>query len=498
MTERFSNPIPPVTIALITGIMIGERFDSMGYALLMAALLLAASLFFRYHPRWQTALLLMSTAALGCSLRIWHQQRLGTDWPSSHQPWEVVVCDEPVVKEHYTVVSVWLSDCNRKVKCTIERSGESDSIRVGDGLLIDAKMTPIRPYRHGHFDYQQFMHSRGYTGECYVGSSRWTWAAVSLGKLSKWQRLRLRFMMLRHRLLTHIDNWNLSHEVNGVVKAMVLGDRSELDSSVKNIYTVAGASHILALSGMHLGIIYFIITLLMRWRRLELLSQAVIVVTLWGYALLVGLSPSVTRSALMISIYAIFSVSGRDNAPINLLAFTANICLLINPLTLYDVSFQLSYMAVLAILIVSSLCSHCVSVKWQMKHPLLKWTGGILLVSFAAQMGTAPLAAYHFGTFNTCALPTNLFLIPMATLTIWLTLISLAVGQLPYLGTLCTWALEHLVGTMNRLLQHFTTIPFNHIEFTSFSVTLTLFAYVLMGIMIFLSIKYLKKHDYFK
>lgn len=491
-------PIPPVTMALIAGIIIGEYIDSMMWTLILTAALLGFSLLFRYHPRWQTALLLMTTTGFGCSLRIWQEHRINTTWPSTRQQWEVVVCDEPLTKDRFTVINAWLPENGEKVKCTIERTIDSDSIRVGDGLLIDAKMKAIRPYNNGHFNYQRFMHSRGYVGEAYVSNNRWNWTAVNLGKLSRWQRMRLRFMMMRHSLLNRIDNWHLSNKVNGVVKAMVLGDRTELNPTIKETYTMAGASHVLALSGMHLGIIYFIITLLMRWRRLELLSQAIIVVTLWGYALLVGLSPSVTRSALMISIYAIFSISGRDNYPINLLAFTANICLLINPLSLYDISFQLSYMAVLSILVLSSLCSNMVNVKWQMKHPVIKWIGGILLVSLAAQLGTAPLAAYHFGTFNTCALPTNLFLIPMATATIWLTLINLIACQISPLAIPCTWMLEHLVDAMNNMLKLFTKIPYNHIEFEPFGVTITLFLYLSMGIMVFFTIKYLKKDVYFK
>lgn len=99
------------------------------------------------------------------------------------------------------------------------------------------------------------MASRGFTGEAYVRPFDWDWGIVDISHLSRIERLRLRFMTYRSILLKHIQEWKLDKATEGVIKAMTLGDRSDLSPTVKTTYTQAGASHILALSGMHLTII---------------------------------------------------------------------------------------------------------------------------------------------------------------------------------------------------------------------------------------------------
>ena len=234
--------------------------------------------------------------------------------------------------------------------------------------------------------------------------------------------LRQQFLEWRSVLLEKYHEWGVGDEAYGVVAAMTLGDKKAIDKDTKETYRVAGASHILALSGLHLMIIYSVITLLVGWMRFRLLSQVIIVLAIWAFALLTGLSPSVTRSAAMITVYALLSLGYRERMSVNTLAFVAIIMLIISPSMLYDVGFQLSFMAVLSIVLWHPLLNGLIPLHVQQRHHWLSSLWGLVTVSTAAQIGTAPLVAYYFGRLPVWFLLSNFIVIPLATVVLYLTL----------------------------------------------------------------------------
>ena len=123
----------------------------------------------------------------------------------------------------------------------------------------------------------------------------------------------------------------MADESYAVVATMALGDKSALTIELKDTYSVTGASHVLALSGLHLGIIYTLLSLLIAGRRWQMLSQLVLILSIWAFVFLVGMSVSVVRSAVMLSLYALLSLGHRDKMSANTLAFTAIVLLMINP-----------------------------------------------------------------------------------------------------------------------------------------------------------------------
>jgi len=248
------------------------------------------------------------------------------------------------------------------------------------------------------------------------------------------------------------------------VAAMTLGEKSELDTSLKETYSLVGASHILALSGLHLMIIYTVITLLVGWRRFRMASQVLIVLAIWAFAFLVGLSPSVVRAAFMISIYALLSLGHRERMSVNTLAFTAIVMLLVNPLSLYDMGFQLSFMAVLAIQLFCPMLERLIPLHVQMEHRWLKAMWSLTSVSLAAQIGTAPLIAYYFGRFATWFLLSNFVVIPLATLLLYLALLSICTCWWSGAQALLVSTLSFLVVLMNRLLEAIAQLPLCSIE----------------------------------
>lgn len=285
----------------------------------------------------------------------------------------------------------------------------------------------------------------------------------------------------RQHFLNLYRQWGLSEKSYGVVAAMTLGEKSHLDRELKDTYSKVGASHILALSGLHLMIIYAFISLFIAWRRFRMLSQVAVIIALWAFAFLVGMSPSVVRSACMISLYALLSLGHRQRMSVNTLALTAIIMLTVNPASLFDISFQLSFMAVLAILLFNPLFTRLIPLHVLQRHRWLKALWGMTTVSLSAQMGTAPLIAFYFGHFSTYFLLSNYVVVPLATAVLYLTLCCL----------LTTWwkALQHglvivlaaVVGLMNRLLTAISHLPFCTIEGLHPSIFQVVLLYVIIA-----------------
>lgn len=265
------------------------------------------------------------------------------------------------------------------------------------------------------------------------------------------------FLEKRNELLERLSDHGVDGSVYAVVAAMTLGDKSQLTNELRKTYAITGASHILALSGLHLGIIYTLLSLLLSRRRWWIVSQVVIIVCIWLYVFLVGMTVSVVRSAVMITVYALLSLGHRDKMSVNTLAFAAIVMLLFNPLSLFDVGFQLSFLAVLAILLFYPLFEGVWPQPFLMDHRVFKWLWTMLSVSCAAQIGVAPLIVYYFGRFSCFFLLTNLLVVPAATLILYLSLVVLLIPSLAYL-------LIYMVDTLNHLLTWVATLPGVSIE----------------------------------
>ena len=290
------------------------------------------------------------------------------------------------------------------------------------------------------------------------------------GEPSRIERTQQYFLHQRSVLLQRLESSGLSDDQYAVVAAMALGDKSALTHELKDTYSKTGASHILALSGLHLGIIYALLSMLVVGRRWQLMTQVAIILSIWAFVFLVGMSASVVRSAVMLTVYALLAIGHRQKMSINTLAFTAIIMLLISPQALFDVGFQMSFMAVFAILLFVPLFYRPFSAEYLMTHRIISWLWGMVAVSIAAQIGVAPLIAYYFGRFSCYFLLTNFIVIPAATLILYLSLGTLLI---PALGVL----LASIVGLLNNTLLYISTIPGATIEGLHPSVMLTISIY---------------------
>lgn len=463
--NKIHAPLFPLTVCLMAGIAMRSGLPSwaVGVGGLATAVVVAALLWRR--PQLQSWAIGGCFVLLGMTLGRRAEQLLQVEWPEGHRLVEAVVISEPTVRERAVVADVLTLDGkSRKVRCRFARDARSERIALGNGVVMDININKVHAWKNGHFDYQQYMASHGFSGEAFVGHGRWQVRSLSLRTLPLWERCRLRALLLRHRLLQHYREWGLQGDAYGLIAAMTLGEKSQMSPALKEVYAKVGASHVLALSGLHLMIIYGVVTLLTRWRRLRMVSQVMTVVAVWAFALLVGLPPSVVRAASMITVYGLLALGYRDRMSVNTLAFVALLMLAVSPLALYDVGFQLSFTAVLAIVTLNPLLQSFVPLHIQLDHRWLRYLWGLTTVSLSAQIGTAPLVAYYFGRFPTWFLLSNYIVIPAAAVVLYLTLALVLTAWWGVLQQLLLSGVAGVAWLMNHTLEAVSRMPMSTIE----------------------------------
>ena len=466
-------PLLRLAVCLMAGIVIGNNVEAGHWLLpvLAGAVLLALLL-------WKKALLQSVAIAvcfvlLGWLLTARQKESLRVQWPEEEVKYEAVVLSEPQEKPKTMAVDIMLVKSGQKLKGYFYKDERSRGLRIGDGLSIQSRIRENSNWHRGAFDYRRYLEIHGFTGSTFVSSWKWQKVRVSLEGLSRLERTKLYFLRLRTRLLKRLAVDESSGDQYAVVAAMALGDKSALTKELKEVYAVTGASHVLALSGLHLGIIYTLLSLLIIGRRWQMVSQMLIVLCIWAFVFLVGMSTSVVRSATMLTVYALLSLGYRDKMTVNTLAFTAIVMLMVHPLSLYDVGFQMSFMAVLAILVFMPLLEGLFPTEYLLTHQSVRWLWSMVAVSVSAQIGVAPLIAYYFGRFSTFFLLTNFIVIPAATLILWLSPVVLLFPSLAYL-------LLYIVKCLNTVLGQMAAWPGASIEALHPTVLQTVMIYVVI------------------
>lgn len=445
-------PLVKIAVCLMAGIVMGN-YGSLPVSLfsVLAVIVIATLLLWRYE-HLQSVAIAGCFVVLGALLMQRKNASMQVAWPEGEVCFEAVVLSEPVMKPKTVAVDIMLTGSGQKLKCYIYKDVRSRNVKIGDGLRIQSRINPNQEWRYRTFDYQRYLEVHGFTGTTFVSGRKWQKAQVSLAGLPRLERTKIRFLQLRDRLLQQFKEQGLGDEQYAVLAAMALGDKSALTKDLKDVYAVSGASHILALSGLHLGIIYVLLSLLIVGRHWHTISQIFIVLGIWAYVFLVGMPVSVVRAAVMLSTYALLSVGHRDRMSLNTLAFTLLLLLLLNPLSLFDVGFQMSFISVASIILLVPLSEKIVSQEYLMEHRLMKWLWGMVTVSCAAQIGVAPLTAYYFSRVSTCFLLTNFIVIPVATLILYLVPVVLIVPSLANL-------LLYIVSWLNTTLGYISKLP---------------------------------------
>ncbi|WP_299518146.1 ComEC/Rec2 family competence protein, partial [uncultured Flavobacterium sp.] len=273
-----------------------------------------------------------------------------------------------------------------------------------------------------------------------------------------------------NKVVAFFENENIPTDRISIIKALFLGQRQNIEQETLDNYSKSGAIHILAISGLHIGILlYFFKALLKpieRIRHGRVITPILLIVILWTFAMLSGLSSSVVRAVTMFTFVSIGMYMNRETNIYNTLGSSILILLLFKPNFIFDVGFQLSYCAVFSIVTIQPLLSKL----WNPKNKIIGYFYDILTVSFAAQIGVLPLSIYYFHQFPGLFFITNLVIIPLLTVILMTGMVSILLSVIGIYFSLLVEFLSGLIGFMNgyvSLVSSFEQfiikdIPFNY------------------------------------
>ncbi len=334
------------------------------------------------------------------------------------------------------------------------RNNVSSLPQYGDILLVhnSAMNLPAAAFP-GDFDLRGLMRYRDLGQQIFLSHSDW----LKTGNRS-YAIFRLAYK-LRSGLLKTLDA-HFSRPVAGLLASLLIGVKDHLEKEDIRAFTVSGTMHVLAVSGMHVGLIYIVLVFLLtgrtRLKKARLYQGILIISILWIYALITGLSPSVIRAALMFSIIHIgLSLFQRAGQAMNALFAAAWLQLVIDPMNLMDLGFQLSYLAVMGILYLHP----WMSLAWQPSNRLLRYAWQLCALSLAATLGTIPATLYHFGTFPLWFIPANLIIVPLSTLLICVAIGMLVLLKVPLLGKGMVFLCAQLAALLSFCTRSIAALP---------------------------------------
>lgn len=268
--------------------------------------------------------------------------------------------------------------------------------------------------------------------------------------LSSFERTILKAQDFRQQAEQQLHTLHIGEQDFAVIAAMAMGDKSALNQETKETYSISGTSHILAVSGLHIGIIFQLIILLLGGKRRSKLTIILSTTIVWAYVIFIGFPASAVRAATMLSIYSMVLLSLRPDPTLNTLALAYIIMVLVNPFNIFDIGFQMSFLAVGSILLFYPLFFCLLS-----SHSnIIRAIWGLFCVSLAAQIGTLPLIVFYFGRISCYSLITSFIAIPAATLILYLCVLLFILSPLTYISFL----VSPTEGLMQLVINVLTSI----------------------------------------
>ncbi|WP_235835816.1 ComEC/Rec2 family competence protein [Cognatitamlana onchidii] len=254
-----------------------------------------------------------------------------------------------------------------------------------------------------------------------------------------------------------LESYHFSHDELAIINALLLGQRQEISQEVYSNYSNAGAIHILAVSGLHIGIILILLNFVLKpleyYRRGKLIKMLIIICLLWSFALITGLSASVTRAVTMFSILAIATNLKRPTNIYNTLAISMLIILLCKPLFLFDIGFQLSYAAVFAIVLIDPFLYKL----WQPSNKLFNLYWHTLTITISAQLGIIPISLYYFHQFPGLFFISNLIIVPLLGFILGYGILVLILAAINVLPQALANFYGFVIETMNSFVKWIAT-----------------------------------------
>jgi len=363
----------------------------------------------------------------------------------------------------------------------IRKDSSSAKLRYGNTLLISHNFSSqTKTLNPEEFDYEEYLYKKGISTSIYVSPDKW-YLLFSKEKFSLYNESK----QMQLKLMSIYETYGIKGEEFAVLSALTLGNKEYIESDLRGSYTVTGAAHILAVSGLHVGVVClvfkFILGFLFKSNRFLGFKMVILILALWGYAFITGLSPSVVRATIMFSFVSVGMLLQRKSLIYNTLSASAFCMLLYNPFYLFDISFQFSYIAVLFIVFFQSRIYRLIRFRnWQADK-----TWNLFTVSIAAQLGTFPFAVYYFHQFPNYFWLSGFVVIPLAGVIIYLAIALFALSWVPVLGNIIVFVLNWILKIQNFSIRLMEELPYAQFKDISFEYYDIFFVYISLLLLAF-------------
>ncbi len=401
-----------------------------------------------------------------------------------------VITDEPVIREKSVRTTIRINAVKYQGKWETAKGNvityfrkDTNSIALQYGDLIVFNNHPADlsgPKNPNEFDYKRYLSHHYIYHRAYIGHN--DFARVGSDPPN---HIKAMAIALRSDMLDNYSNAGISGQNLAVISALTLGKKDDLTDELKTSFSSAGAMHVLAVSGLHVGIIFLIVNQLLfflkKTTKQKLIKASLLISSIWAYALLTGFSPSVIRASTMFTFVILASTFRRTGNIYNILGISAISILLFEPFMVLEVGFQLSYLAVIGIVYLQPKLYNLITVK----NLLLDKAWAITCVSFAAQIATAPLGLLYFHQFPVWFLFSNLIVIPVAFLIVFAAVLFQFSLFLAPLAALLAGILNALASFLNFSVRFIEKLPASLITGIDISVWETWLIYLLLAGFVF-------------
>ncbi len=357
--------------------------------------------------------------------------------PESHN-YKILLLEDPVDKPRSRMCrsriagsdpEIFRDVSEKHVILYLSLDSATKELKAGDGIGVKTVFKKPEMGSNPSFDYPGYLEKQGIAATGFAGRQLLKVQPVSVG-FQDW--VNFQGLKYQKQIIRMLEKMIPDKENAAVAGALIVGYRSDLNPELRKSFSETGTAHILAVSGLHLAILFsvlsFIFSPLESIPYLRPVVKLSVLLILWGFAFITGLPPSVVRACVMITFINFGGVFGRRSFTLNTLAASAFFMLIYNPLYLFDVGFQLSYGAVLSIILINP---YLVGLK-EFKSKIMTYFWELTCVSVSAQIGTAPVSLFYFGQFPTIFILANLLTIPVTG--VLLVLIPLSVLLYPIPG----------------------------------------------------------------
>ncbi len=402
--------------------------------------------------------------------------------------------------------------CRIKILAHIQKDVNSCKLEQGDIIVAMTNIRkPCGPENPYQFNYKRYLYYKGIARESYIRSG--TWEIIGHGK-----SLMIYSSQLRNKLLRLYKRYGFKNDEFAVLSALTLGFRDDLRPETKRSFVSAGVMHTLAVSGLHTGIVFYVLNIIFGFlsenRYGKIIKLILVILLLWFYALLTGASISVIRASAMFSLIQIGNSIKRTINIYNILAALAFFLFLFNPFQVFDVGFQLSFLAVLSIVFFQPRFYRILT----FRNRIIDRVWMLFTVSIAAQIGTFPVVIYYFHNFPLYFWITNILILPPVAIVIYLALLLFIFSPLNKAAFVIAGFLDIVLMLINNFVNTVKKFPSSLIEglYNSLAETILLYAIIIsvsvfilfkkrislivcqIFIICFLSFKMLRKYSIYK